>query len=81
MPMASTKPNSVRVLMVKPRGMKKMNVPMMDTGIASSGMSVARQLCRNRNTTRITRSRAITSVSITSSMDTSTTDTDSKGME
>ena len=27
MPMANTKPNSVRVLMVNPSGMKKMNVP------------------------------------------------------
>ncbi len=65
----------VRVLMVKPSGIKKMNVPMIDTGIARIGMSVARQLCRNRNTTTITRMSASSRVLATSLIETSTTDT------
>ena len=36
-----------------------MNVPMSETGTASSGISVARQPCRKRKTTRITSSRAM----------------------
>ena len=32
------------------------NVPMSDTGTAMNGISVARQLCRNRNTTSNTSS-------------------------
>jgi len=51
----------------------------MDTGIASTGISVDRQFCRKRNTTIVTSSRAISRVVTTSSMDTFTTDTDSKG--
>ncbi len=30
------------------------NVPMMATGTVTSGMSVARQFCRNKKTTKIT---------------------------
>ncbi len=51
MPMASTRPNSVSVLMVKPSAVNMANVPSSDTGTASIGISVARQLCRNTNTT------------------------------
>ena len=79
MPMASTKPNSVSVLMVKPSGIKNVNVPTIDTGMASTGMSVERQLCRNRNTTTTTSSRASSSVCTTSLMDTFTTLAASKG--
>jgi hypothetical protein len=54
MPIASTRPNSVSVLMEKPSTYRPAKVPMIDTGTASTGMSVARQLCRNRNTTSTT---------------------------
>jgi hypothetical protein len=38
------------------------NVPMRDTGTASIGINVARQLWRNRNTTSITSAIASASV-------------------
>ncbi len=41
---------------------------MIDTGTATSGMSVVLNLPRNRNTTRTTRTMAITSVRMTSSI-------------
>jgi hypothetical protein len=44
MPIASTRPNKVRVLIENPSAHMTANVPMIDTGIASSGMIVARQL-------------------------------------
>ena len=57
-PMASTRPNSDSVLMEKPSSGKNAKVPTSDTGTAISGMSVARQFCRKRNTTRMTRTIA-----------------------
>ena len=78
-PMASTKPNMVKVLMVKPNGIKKQNVPNIDTGIAKTGISVERQFCRNRNTTMATRPNVFNRVPTTSSMETFTTVTDSNG--
>ena len=69
MPIASTRPNSVRVLMVKPSAVNTANVPSNDTGTASIGMSVARQLCRNTNTTISTSTIASNSVFITSFID------------
>ena len=42
---------------------------MMLTGTASTGMSVARQLCRKRNTTSVTSTIASSSVLATSSID------------
>ena len=53
-PMASTRPNSESVLMEKPNSGNRANVPISDTGTASSGISVARQPCRKMNTTRMT---------------------------
>ncbi len=47
-------------------------VPMSDTGTAANGIRVARQFCRNRNTTRNTRIIASTRVMTTSRIDTST---------
>ena len=47
-PMASTRPNSDSVLSEKPSAGKTMNVPISDTGTAMTGISVARQFCRNR---------------------------------
>ena len=61
-PIASTRPNSDSVLIEKPSSGKSAKVPISDTGTASSGISVARQLCRKRKTTRITSTIASTSV-------------------
>ena len=47
-PMASTSPKSDSVLSEKPSAGKTMKVPISDTGTAITGMSVARQFCRNR---------------------------------
>ena len=44
------------------------NVPTIDTGTATSGISVVLQLPRNRNTTRATRTMASAKVRMTSSM-------------
>ena len=43
-------------------------MPTIETGTATSGMSVVRSLPRNRNTTIDTRMMAMTSVRITSLM-------------
>ena len=55
MPIASTSPNSDRLLSVKPNIAMKKKVPTSDTGMATSGMTAARQVCRNRITTSTTR--------------------------
>src|SRR5450432_4545119 len=78
-PIANTNPNMVSVLMVNPSGMKKQNVPNMETGMARTGISVERRFCRNRNTTIATRPSVFNSVQTTSDMDTFTTVTDSNG--
>ena len=72
MPMASTRPNIVSVLTEKPSIGKNMNVPMSDTGTVSSGISVARRLCRKMNTTSVTRMTASKKVWMISSIDAST---------
>ena len=54
MPIASARPNSVSVLMVKPAIEKMAKVPSSTTGTAIAGTSVARQLCRNTNITIMT---------------------------
>ncbi len=69
MPIASTRPNNVSVLIVKPSAVNTAKVPSRDTGTASMGISVARQLCRNRNTTISTSTIAANSVFITSFID------------
>src|ERR1700709_1327971 len=69
-PMASTKPNMVSVLMVKPNGIKKQKVPNMETGIASTGIKVDRQFCKKRNTTKATSASACSNVFTTSFIDT-----------
>ncbi len=61
-PMASVIANNVRVLIEKFRTQRPAIVPISDTGTASIGMSVARQLCRKTNTTMSTRSPASKSV-------------------
>ena len=69
MPIASTSPKSVSVLMVNPSICMPRKVPMMLTGTATIGMTVARQLCRKRKTTSVTSSTASTSVFTTSFID------------
>ena len=69
MPIASTRPNRVRALIVKPSGTITAKVPMIDTGTAISGMSEARQVCRKTITTITTRAMAISRVMMTSWID------------
>ena len=80
MPIASTRPKSVSVLMEKLKSLSPANVPIMETGTARHGMSVALQFCRKRKTTRNTRSTASKSVFTTSSMETRTNVVVSYGM-
>jgi len=47
----------------------KKNVPISDTGMATMGMIAARQVCRNRMTTRTTSMMASPIVSSTASTD------------
>ena len=69
MPMASTSPNSVRLLRLNPITAITENVPTMATGTATSGMIDDRQFCRNRSTTNATSSTASMSVMKTSEID------------
>ena len=68
-PMASTRPNMVRVLMEKPKAAMTPKVPSSTTGTAMVGIRVARKFCRNRYMTQNTRKMASISVCTTSSMD------------
>ena len=68
MPMASTSPRSESVLTENPKSGNAMKVPISDTGTVKSGMRVARQFCRNTNTTRITSTTASKRVWTISSM-------------
>ena len=66
-PIASTRPNMLVILIENPSDGKSANVPTTATGTVSSGISVARQFCRNRNTTSRTSpiaSRRVTSTSL-----------------
>ncbi len=65
MPIASTMANSVRVLIEKPSINSTAKLPTIDTGTASSGISDARQVCRNRMTTSTTSATASSRVWIT----------------
>ena len=69
MPIARTRPNSVRLLSEKPKLAMTKNVPTSDTGMATTGMIAARQVCRNRMMTSTTSTTASNSVLITSSTD------------
>ncbi len=69
MPIASTSPNRDRLLSVNPKAAMKKNVPMSDTGMATSGMIAARHVCKNRITTSTTSTIASPMVSITASTD------------
>ncbi len=65
MPIASTRPNRLSVLIEKPSRYSAANVPTTDTGTAISGMIEARQVCRNRITTSTTSAIASSSVDTT----------------
>ena len=58
MPTASTSPNSVSMLSEKPKACITANVPISDTGIATTGTSVARHVLRNSSTTSTTKAVA-----------------------
>ena len=57
-PMASTSANMVSVLMEKPATASTPKVPSSTTGMAITGMIVARQLCRKARITRKTSTTA-----------------------
>src|SRR3546814_7397436 len=61
MPTASTRPNSVSVLIEKPNADIAAKLPMIATGTAMTGISAARQVCRNSTTTITTSSKASSS--------------------
>ncbi len=65
MPIASTRPNRLSVLIEKPSRYSAAKVPTTDTGTAINGMIDARQVCRNRITTSTTRAIASSSVETT----------------
>ena len=73
MPVASTMPKSVSVLIEKPSSFTKANTPISETGIVAAGMIVLRQSCRNRNITITTRTIASNSVMTTSRIESFTT--------
>src|SRR5277367_160323 len=80
-PMASTNANSVRVLSENPSATNALKAPMSETGTATMGISVARQLSRKTNTTSSTSTTAISSVTTTSCKDSATNSVVSKGTE
>ena len=69
MPIASTRPKSVSVLIEKPNSSSTANVPTIDTGTASSGISDARHVCKKITTTITTSKIASISVEITFSIE------------
>src|SRR6516164_10263469 len=66
MPTASTSPNNDRLFSDIPNAYKMMRVLTSETGIAITGISEARHVCRNRNTTPTT-SRIATNIVVTTS--------------
>src|SRR5215831_12417314 len=68
-PTASTRPNSDRLFSDIPNIASTAKVPISDTGIAMQGMIVARQFCKNTNTTPTTKSMAMKIVTTTSLID------------
>ena len=69
MPMARISPNIDSVFSDRPSAAMAAKVPMMETGIARSGISAARQDCRNSTTTTTTSSTASPKVCTTASID------------
>ena len=71
-PIAKTSPSMLTVLSEKPSAIITASVAMRDTGMAIAGMTVVRQLWRNRKTTAMTSNRASTSVTSTSCIEADT---------
>src|SRR6185437_6189221 len=69
MPIDSTIANSVSVLIEKPNIHNPANEPIKEIGTATRGISVARQLCRNKYTTNMTSIIASPSVLMTSQIE------------
>ena len=72
MPIASTSPNSDSMLSEKPIAAMTAKVPISDTGMASSGIRLARQFCRKTRITRTTSATASKSVWMTALIDSRT---------
>ena len=68
-PIDKTIAKSVSVFIEKPKRYKPANVPIRDIGTAMIGIKVARQFCKNKNTTSTTRSIASPNVLNTSFID------------
>ena len=66
MPIASTRPKSVKLFSEKPAAAMTAKVPMMATGTAISGMSAERQFCKKSSTTSATSTMASRRVLTTS---------------
>ena len=69
MPIASTIPNSERLLIENPTMAITKNVPTSEIGMAMIGMIAARQVCRNNRSTNTTNIIAFQIVSITALTD------------
>ena len=69
MPIASTSPNSDRLLSENPSAANMAKVPTSEIGIATIGTIEARQRCKNRITTMTTRMTASKIVFTTSCTD------------
>ena len=80
MPMASTSAKRLIVLSDMPASSSTAKVPISETGIATVGMIVARQLPRNTKTTATTSPKVIIKVMTTSSSERWTNSVVSKGM-
>ncbi len=72
MPIARTSPKSDSVLIEKPKPSSTAKVPTMETGTATSGITDARQVCRNSTTVITTRSTASNRVFTTSRIESRT---------
>jgi hypothetical protein len=69
MPTASTRPNNERLFSEIPSAYSTVNVPISEIGIATTGISEARQVWRNRITTPTTSTTATKIVTTTSRTD------------
>ncbi len=69
MPMASTRPKSVRLFRVKPIAAITANVPIKETGTSIIGRIMVFQSCKNTSTTRPTMNTASSKVLNTSPTD------------
>src|SRR5262249_1344917 len=69
MPTANTSPNRARLLTDMPAAARIVKVPISETGIAMTGMIVARQFCRKMKTTPTTSRIATNMVTMTSLTD------------